>query len=238
MLQQSKAAKASKLVVYEVNLGSMTGSAAITQADIDRSIPSMGAGLAVADHMLLMLRDLGITTQCLFGLPEYTNNFTAPGPRRMIPLWGAVVDMGGATNLRRPQFLTEQLANEAILPTMLTTKISGPERIWNQPLSQNDKIKVDHAQLVQSFAFAEGSHRSLILLNLSRSESIPVNFSGLNRPSGEVEESRVSATNIYDSNEKSELVSIHRKHISAMPQGDPYQLPPFSMTVLRWNTGR
>ena len=146
----------------------------------------MGAGLALADHMLLMLRDLGITTQCLFGLPEYVNNFTAPGPRRMIPLWGAVVDMGGPSNLRRPQFLTEQLANEAILPTMLATHVTGPDNIWNQPLSQNDKIKLDHVQLIQSFAFSEGSRRSLILLNLSRADSIPITFAGQNKPSGVV----------------------------------------------------
>jgi len=238
MVQQSKAAKASKLAVYEVNLGSMTGSAAVTQSDIDRSIPSMGAGLALADHMLLMLRDLGITTQCLFGLPEYVNNFTAPGPRRMIPLWGAVVDMGGATNLRRPQFVTEQLANEAILPTMLTTHVTGPAPTWNQPLSQNDKIKLDHAQLIQSFAFAEGSRHSLILLNLSRTESIPVTFAGPNKPSTTVEESRVTAANITDSNETTQLVSIHRQHIAAFDPNAPYRLPPFSLTVLRWDTGR
>jgi hypothetical protein len=238
MVQQSKTVKASKLAVYEVNLGSMTGSATITQADIDRSIPSMGAGLALADHMLLMLRDLGITTQCLFSLPEYVNNFTAPGPKRMIPLWGSVVDMGGATNLRRPQFITEQLANEAILPTMLATHVSGPDHTWNQPLSQNDKIKLDHAQLIQSFAFVEGSRHSLILLNLSRTETIPVTFAGVNKPSGALEESRATAAMIENSNEKSALVSIQRKHLTGFQSAAPYQLPPFSMTVLRWDAGR
>ena len=70
--------------------------------------------------MLLMLRDLGVTTQCLFALPEYVNDFVStasPRPaRETMPLWGAVVDMGGPTNARRPQFLAEQLANAAILP--------------------------------------------------------------------------------------------------------------------------
>lgn len=238
MVQQSKAAKSSKLAVYEVNLGSMTGSAAITQADIDRAIPSLGAGLAVADHMLLMLRDLGITTQCLFGLPEYVNNFTAPGPKRMIPLWGAVVDMGGATNLRRPQFLTEQLANEAILPTMLATHVRGPDHTWNQPLSQNDKVLLDHAQLIQSFAFAEGSRHSVILFNLSRSQSIPVTFAGDTKPSNIVEESRVTAANIDDSNENTERVLIRRRHLQAFQANAPYELPAYSMTVLRWDAAR
>ena len=238
MAQQSKAAKASHLAIYEVNLGSMTGSAAITQADIDHAIPSMGAGLALADHMLLMLRDLGINSQCLFALPEYVNNFTAPGPKRMIPLWGAVVDMGGPTNLRRPQFLSEQLANEAILPTMLATNITGPAHTWDQALSPNDKVKLDHAQLIQTFAFVEGNHHSLILLNLSRTESIQVAFSGAVKPLSSVEESRLTAANITDSNEQSEKVSIHRQHLAAFNPDSPYRLPPYSMTVLRWVSSR
>ena len=238
MVQQSKAVHGANLAVYEVNLGSMTGSAAVSQSDIDHSIPSVGAGLALADHMLLMLRDLGITTQCLFALPEYLNNFTAPGPKRMIPLWGSVVDMGGPTNLRRPQFLTEQLANEAILPTMLATHLTGPAHTWDQPLSPNDKVKLDNAQLIQTFAFAEATHHSLILLNLSRNETIPVTFSGAAKPQNLVEESRVSATNITDSNEKSEQVSIRRQHLPAFNPSAPYPLPPHSMTVLRWDSNR
>ena len=238
MVQQSKAAKTTRLSVYEVNLGSMTGSAAISQSDIDHAIPSMGAGLALADHMLLMLRDLGITNQCLFALPEYVNNFTAPGPKRMIPLWGAVIDMGGQTNLRRPQFLTEQLANEAILPTMLATHVTGPAHTWDQPLSSNDKIKLDHAQLIQTFSFVEGRHHSLILLNLSRNETIPVTFTGAVKPIKSVNESQLTAASITDSNEQSERVAIRRKQLPAFDPNSPYRLPPYSMTVLRWDSSR
>jgi alpha-L-arabinofuranosidase len=235
---QSKAAKPTNLAVYETNIGSMTGSAAITQADIDHAIPSMGAGLAVADHMLLMLRDLGVTTQCLFALPEYVNNFTAPGPKRMIPLWGAVVDMGGPTNLRRPQFLAEQLANQAILPNMLTTHVRGPAHTWDQPLSPNDKIKLDHAQLIQTFAFADGARHSLILLNLSRTETIPVVFAGLSKPAALVEESRLTAEKITDSNEQTQTVTVHHEHITDFDPERHYRLPPFSMTVLTWDSAR
>ena len=233
MAQQAKLDK--KLALYEVNLGSMTGSAAITQSDIDRTIPSLGAGLALADHMLLLLRDLGVTTQCLFALPEYVNNFSAPGPRRMIPLWGAVVDMGGPTNLRRPQFLAEQLANQAILPTELATHIAGPPHTWNQPESPNDKIRLENAHLLQTFAFADGTRHSLILLNLSRNETIPVVFSGPNKPSGQVEQSVLTAANITDTNESAATVNIKQGHLPAFNPSASYPLPPYSMTVLEWN---
>ena len=223
-----------QLAVYEVNLGALTGSASIAQADLDRTIPSAGAGLAVADHMLLMLRDLGITTQCLFALPEYVNNFSAPGPKRMIPLWGAVVDMGGPTNLRRPQFLFTQLINQAILPTELATHIAGPPHTWNQPESLNDHIKLDQAQLLQTFAFADGPRHSLILLNLSRTDTIPVTFAGPTQPTGPVDQTILTAPHITDSNEQTQTVAGRHQHLTTLTS--PVALPPFSMTTLEWTS--
>ena len=221
-----------KLAVYEVNLSTVSGS--VNQAQIDAAVPSLGAGLTVVDHMLLMLRDLGITSQCLFSLPEYGNGFSSPPPQKTVPLWGAVVDMGGSTNLRRPQFLTLQLANEAILATMLKTTLAGPEHTWNQPLSTNDKIELSGAHELQTFAFADGPHRSLILLNLSRTEAIPLQFAGPQSPRGTVEEGRLTSANLSDSNEiKATVVPTHRQLTNFSP-GTPYALPPHSMTTLRW----
>jgi hypothetical protein len=189
--------------------------------------------------MLLMLRDLGITTQCLFSLPEYVNSFTSTtGRKEDTPLWGAVVDMGGTTNLRRPQFLALQLANSAILPTMLSTQLAGPQHTWNQPLSSNDKIELEGTHELQTFAFADGNRRSLILLNLSRRETIPVEFAGAQTPSGPVEESRLNSTNLADSNEIHATVGITRTRISAFNPTAPYPLPPHSMTTLTWTVAR
>ncbi len=231
-----KAPHAAKLVVYEVNLGTMSGT--VTQAEIDRTVPSLGAGIAVADHMLLMLRDLGITTQCLFALPEYVNDFLPTAeprrPHETIPLWGAVVDMGGATNARRPQFLAEQLANMAILPTMLSTRIEGTPQTWNQPLSPNAKVKLDDAHLIQSFAFADGPRRSLILLNLSRDRALPVQFTGAATPRGLIEETVLTAPAITANNEASVQVRLHGRKLQTFDPALPYPLPPYSMVVLTW----
>ncbi len=48
-------------------------------------------------------------------------------PNETVPLWGSVIDMGGETNLKRPQYFGLQLANSAILPTMLATTVSGAQ---------------------------------------------------------------------------------------------------------------
>jgi hypothetical protein len=54
--------------------------------------------------------------------------------------------MGGQTNLRRPQFLAEQLANTAILPTMLAISVTGANPTWDQPKSANDDVSLDKAR--------------------------------------------------------------------------------------------
>ena len=218
------------LAIYETNLGTMSG--AVPQSAIDVTVPSLGAGLAVADHMLLMLRDLGITTQNFFCLPEYQNNFASTtGAKETIPLWGAVIDMGGATNRRRPSYLALQLVNQALLPTELATRITGSNPTWNQPLSPNDHIQLENAHDLQAFAFTDGHDYSLILFNLSRDRSLPIHLSGPFESSGAAQETVLTSAHITDNNERQDIV--HPTHTRF---ANPQTLPPFSMTVITWTT--
>jgi hypothetical protein len=238
MMEQSaglaQSGKAGKLEVYEVNLGTTTGTAA--QDVLDQSTASMGAGLAVIDHMLLMLRDLGITTQNLFSLPGFTfgfSNTSAPGNRETVPLWGSVVDMG-ASNRKRPQFLALELANQAMLPVMLATTIAGKNPVWQQPLSRNDSISLSDAHELQVFAFGEGYRRSLIILNLSRNHPARVAFAGPNAPYGNVHIAVLSSASIRDTNESNENVVPVLSEAAHFSSSIPYMLKPFSMTTLQW----
>ncbi len=226
--------------IYEVNLaGNVSANNRITQAQINSIIPSIGGAVAVADHMLLMLRDLGITTQCLFALPEYANHFAEPdNANKTTPLWGAVIDMGGPTNLRRPTYLALQLMNQAFLRTELTTHVSGANPTWEQPASQNGPTPATRAHLIQTFAFAEGAKHSLILLNLSRTDALPVTFSGANPPGSSVTESRLTSKTITDTNEQQRTVATTTRPLNAFNPRAPYSLPPFSMTVLTWEAPR
>ncbi len=229
-----------KLAVYEVNLGASQGK--VNQAALDSTIPSLGAGLAVADHMLLMMRDNGINAQALFCLPEYANGFDNPShptPQPLVKLWGTVVDMGGQTNRVRPTFLAEQLANSAIASNMLQTTQSGGDPTWDQPETENGilneaKIKLNEAHLIQSFAFTDGHRTSLVLFNLSRSSPLQVTFAGSATPHGDVDVSRLTAPNITDGNEDQEKVRIAHAKLSGFQAQAPYSLPPYSMTVLSW----
>ena len=228
------------LEVYEVNFSTLSGTA--PQNVVTPVVAGVGAGIAVADHMLLMMRDLGITTQNMYALPEFQNGFTnTAGGSESVPLWGSVVDMGGETNLKRPQFLAEQLANQAILPTMLQVAVSGANPTWNQPLSANDTlfpIQLANAHDLQSFAFTDGTHYSMIVINLSRSGSLPITLSGANAPTGNVLISQLTSKNITDNNENltgtTPVVSATQSNVSNFNPAAAYSLPPFSMTVFQW----
>jgi hypothetical protein len=78
MAEQAQAAAGgstpANLAVYEVNLSTTTGTA--PQNVVNEVVGGLGAGIAVADHMLIMIRDLGITTQSMFALTEYQNSFS------------------------------------------------------------------------------------------------------------------------------------------------------------------
>ncbi len=242
MAQQVKLARSASHPVtpsvYEVNLGtSSSATNLITQADIDRIVPSMGGGLATADHMLLMLRELGITNQCLFALPEFANQFSEPGDSsKTTPLWGSVVDMGGPTNLRRPTYLALEMMNAAILPQELTTHLTGANPTWSQPSSQNSEVKASQPHQLQTFAFADGPHHTLILLNLSRTLTLQTTFSGPAKPGQSVTESRLTSAHLTDNNEQQANVAIARRTLNNFVATAPYSLPPFSMTVLDWQT--
>ena len=242
MVKQARAARSAShpanLSVYEVNLATASGKA--SQAAVDRTVPSMGAGLALIDHMLLMMRDLGVTTQSVWALPGYSNGFENSSDHKpeRTPLFGVVVDMGGTTNLRRPQYLAEQLANTAILPTMLEARVTGANPTWDQKLSANDDVRLDGAHYLQIFAFADGPRRSLIVLNLSRTESLPVKFSGEGAPAGNVQVGRLTSRNITDNNEQQSHVAITNDAVRGFNPRSTNMLPPFSMTVYTWTVAR
>ncbi len=240
MAQQAKAARGAqrpaKLAVYEVNLGTDQGDA--QQTMVNAVVPSVGGGLTVIEHMLLMLRDLGITSQSTYSLPGYANKFRNPrNSAELTPLWGMVLDMGGPTDRRRPLFLTEEVVNRVMLSSMVETRLTGADPVWKQELSRNNDVKMEKAHALQVFAFSEGERRSVIVFNLDRRKTWPVTFSG-GRPEGMVRLSQLTAPHITDSNEEEEVVRIVRSEEPHFRAEAPYSLAPFSITTFEWSEVR
>lgn len=232
LYQDRKAIQASThpvpLEVYETNLTTVQGT--IPQSILDHYVTSLGAGLAVADNMLLDLRQFGIITQNVFTLPQYRYKRS---DGKTVFLWGVVVDMGN-TNRKRPQYLALKLVNQAVEngASMLRTTHSGADPTWDQPLENTVQLKGAH--YLQSFAFADGDERSVIVFNLNRESSLRVTFSGANAPSGPVEMQQLTSANITDTNEDAQIVDIRRRSLDDFDATTALPLPPYSMTVLRW----
>ncbi len=229
--------KPANLAVYEVNLGTTTGTA--PQSVINQVVPSLGAGLSTAEHMLLMMRDDNVQLQTMFALPGYQNGYTnMNGGGGNVQIWGTVIDMGGATNLCRPQFLAEALANTAIGGNMIATTQGGANPTWDES-SKNDTvnpINIKGAHYIQSFAFVDGTKNSLILFNLNLTSALPVTFTGVNAPSGLVQVGTLNSNSLTDTNETGSNVAITNSTIGNFNPASTINLPAHSMTVYTWST--
>ena len=220
-----------KLAVYEENIGTTDGTA--SQASIDTTVPSVGAGIATIENELLMLRDLGVTIQNTFSLggsSYHFNNTAGTAKTETSPIWATVIDMGGATNRVRPSFLAQQLANQAIRPTMIATKITGDDPTWDQPKSANDNVSLQRAHELQSFAFSDAASSTLILVNLSRTLAHSIQLAGPCSPQGEVTIQTLTSKNITDSNDLQENVKTVTRKEENVSGASVFSLPPFSMT--------
>ena len=227
--------KPAKLAVYEVSLSTLSGTA--PQNVVNAVVPSLGAGLSTAEHMLLMMRDDGILLQNMFALPGYLSGFyNSNGHNESVQMWGTVVDMGGPSNTSRPYFLAEQLANTAIGGNMLSTSQTGSNPTWNAKSRNGWGIDVNGAHYIQSFAFANGTENSLVIFNLSRTTALPVTFAGPNVPKGLVQVGLLTSAKITDNNETSNTVKIRNSTIQNFKAFGLTKLPPYSMTVYRWSS--
>lgn len=220
-----------KLAFYEANIDANQGS--VSQDAVNNAIPSLGAGLSVAANMLLAQRDNGVTVQNMFALEGIDVTFygSTATSATTSPIWGVTIDMGGATDLRRPMYLSEELANMAILPTMFATSQSGTNPTWNQTFTANDSFSLPNAHFIQSMAYSDGTTLNIVLFNLSRTSALPVNFAGLNAPSGTATVNTLTAPAIDANNETQTNVAIATSSQS-LGAGSVVSLPPYSMTVL------
>jgi alpha-L-arabinofuranosidase len=214
------------LSVYEVNLHSTEGS--ISQEALDQLTPSIGAGISVAEHMLLMLRELGIRDQNFF---DFAQTDFERSDKKHVRLWGAVVNTE-SSGLRRPQFLALKIVNQALGGEMLGTRQLGADPHWHQNAINGVKAG-DHAY-ISSFAFRKNGNLMLVLFNRHREKSLPITLSGVLAPTGSIRRQYLHAPAITSNNEIARTVVVSEDSISAPTSSQPLLLPPFSLTLLTW----
>jgi hypothetical protein len=223
------------LTVYEVNLHTTEGSP--SQQTLDKAVPSLAGGLAVAAHMLQMRRDDGVQTQLLFNLPEF--DFQRQDGKS-VRLWGSVVDMG-PTERKRPTFEVLTLVNQVASGTMLRTLQGGANPTWIPPSSTSpiggkfstDPAKPVHA--IQAFAFDLGQTRegAVVIFNLSASAQT-VHIQGIPEKSHVVDSMSITASSPAANNEDSAQVLPQHETLSTI-QARKMTLQPYKVVLLRWH---
>lgn len=216
------------IAVYETNVSTAEGS--ITQEVLNEFTPSLGAGIVMGAHMLMVQREFrarDINLFCLYGYQFGRRD------GKYALMWGVFRDIG-VTGRKRPQFLAANLINDVSTGSLLQTTHSGGNPTWNQ--APMNRIQYNGAHYVQSFAFADGDRRSVILFNFHRTDALEVNFSGPNAPAGDVTRKRLRASSPRATNENAQNVAVTTTTLPSFDAASNLSLPPYSMTVLSWTT--
>jgi len=215
-------ARGRQLAVYEVNLHTTEGTA--PAAVLDRFTPSAAAGIAVAGHMLRMMRDQGIRDEMLFALPQFKFKRSDGTPVR---LWGTVVEMGGRW---RPQLISEALANRVMSGDMVRVEVTGENPTRDQP-EGNDGVQLKSVHELDSYAFHHGNNYGMVLFNygLHTARAVTLEAPGINSHS-RLKVWRITNSGPGSSNETTTQVTVMEEEIT----GTNLSLPPCSMAVLEW----
>jgi hypothetical protein len=229
---------ACKVNVYEWGQGTIAGS--LDQTHLDYVNAGAGEGVVMALQPLLNMQYYGIRPQSFFSLTEFKNG----GPNGLTSkLWGNVVDMGGATNNVRPEFLGVQLANQSIIGPMYSCPIAG-NLTYNFAGSPNGIAPLpalNNVPYLYAFCFENGTKRSLVLINTDLSSSHTIGFAGTNPPQGTVTQRQFAPAELDDMNEAPtgtatnltpDTVAIE---MSTLSSPGSITLPPFSATALDYS---
>jgi hypothetical protein len=220
-----------ELSIYEVNFHTTHGNAPIELRN--DYLTGMGGAIALPLTMLTYQRELAARDQCAFSSLQYSFRLDDGGMAR---LWGMLRDVE-ATGRKRPTWLGVELANQAVMGDALQTEQSGDNPTWLQAAVSGVAAPI-RVEEVQSFAFADGVRRSLILFNLSlkdaRRVTLDLSASSFGVPSAEATHHALTASSIHDDNEDSTTITIDSIAITDFADGYLLDLPPHSVHALTW----
>ncbi len=213
------------LSVYEVN-HHITGGDAPDEAR-NRIVASIGGGLNVANWMLMMMAEHDVRVQNLFSLIQFQH--------RGVRLWGTAISFQPDQRRYRPTFLACMLANRVLFGDMVRVRRSGADPHWTcREVEGAGEFEVPY---LHAYATRDDARRGLIVINLHRTEALPVrvNYTG-GAPAGGAEVWRLEADDIEATNEPEgpEQVHVVEDHLAAFPSGTTLRVRPFSMVAIRW----
>ena len=221
--------------IYEWGQNTLGGG--IDQAHMDYINAGAGQGVIAALEPLLNLQYYGILSQSFFGLSQFSYNTNG----KTAKLWGSVVDMGGATNNQRPQFLALSLVNQSIIGPMFSCPLTN-NPAFNFAGSTNGPVPaVNNVSYLYAFCFENGNNRSLVLLNTDLVNNHTINLAGANLPAGSVTKRQYAPAALDQLNEAptgentSTAPAPVAVEISTLSSPASIVLPPFSVTAIDYS---
>jgi len=221
--------------MYEWGQGTIAGS--IDQTHMDYINAGAGEGVVMALQPLLNLQYYGIRPQSFFSLTEFRNGASNGLVNK---LWGNVIDMGGATNNVRPEFLGVELVNQSIIGSMYSCPIASnlTYNFAGSPNGLSPLPALNNVPYLYAFCFENGTKRSLVLINTDLSSSHAIGFSGTNPPQGTVTQRQYAPAALDEMNETGTGILTNLApatvaiETSTLSSPGSITLPPHSATAL------
>lgn len=232
-----------ELAVYEHNYHITKPSAKDGGAPIalrNRIIASLGGGITLVNDALLMLRELGVRSQCFFNLNQ--NQF-----REGVKLWGFMPGLNLAEPRYRPGFLATEIANHVLAGDLVETAHGADEptftargimvREW-----RTEPAFSDYGPLpaIRSYAFRKDTQRGMILFNFDTDDAHTVKLAFPGAAKDETARAwrlaadDIAAGNEYETGEPQ--VRIVEETLKDFAPGATLELPPHAMLVLKWES--
>lgn len=223
-----------EFAVYECNWH-MTG------GNIDKNNPlvleyvnsflgSVPAAIGNFNHMLTMMRDFNVRSQCFFTFSQENYNG--------IKLWGAVLNYKEGEERQRPNGLALGMINQAVFGDMVKAEVSGsPMFSATGPDITGARSAVGTAQnpAVTAYAFKDDKRHSLVLFNMDLTAEQPVE---LKIPAGGKAKTILLAPAKFDDNNEFEsgepAVSVKDGEIADLGSDTVIKLPPASIMTVIW----
>ncbi|MFA6244074.1 MAG: hypothetical protein WC655_24235, partial [Candidatus Hydrogenedentales bacterium] len=216
-----------ELSVYEINFHTTYGESPMEVRN--PFVAGFGGALALPLYMLRYQSDLGVKAQCAFTMAQFS--FPVGGGNN-VRIWGLLRDIE-ATGRKRPTWLGMEIANKAIQGDLVQSSISGINPIRTEDHTSGLSSSVTFP-LINSFAYRDGLNRSIILFNLSLTDSYQVAVDTPFEPSAAATRYELNADSLYTTNEDAENIKIVTSAITDFKDLYAVTLPAHSLTVITW----
>ncbi len=215
-----------EISVYEVN-HHVTGGSAPTEPR-NRLVTSLGGALNVINHMLLMVERYDVRVQNFFSL--FQREYNGVG------LWGSVLSARADQQRYRPTFQALALVNQVLDGSLVAVGKSGADPSWQETINYEDSDVTVDVPYLHAYSTSNGSTRGLVLLNLHRTDALPVQLNLPAAPTSGATRWTLSGPSSSSNNEldHAQEVTVSSESAADFDDGAVMDLPPHSLTVLRW----